>query len=75
MDEAITVQVWNSIDFLFTKFVGILSNGAREKAIFSTLESLAKFLKDKTLQINNHYKATANYAKQFTENYLKSLSN
>ena len=35
MDEAITMQVLNSLDSSFARFLGILSHKAREKIVFS----------------------------------------
>lgn len=67
MDEAITIQVLNSLDSSFTQFLGILSHEAREKAKLPTLENLAKSLEDEELWIKNQDKATANYAKQLTK--------
>ncbi len=67
MDEAVTIQVLNSLDFFFAKFLGILSNEAREKEKLPTLESLAKSLEDEELRMKNQDKATANHAKRFTK--------
>ncbi len=67
MDEAITIQNLNSLNYFFAKFPGILSHEARQKDKLLTLESLAKSLEDEELQIKNQDKATANYAKQFTK--------
>ncbi len=75
MDEAITIQVLNSLDSSFTEFLGILSHEAREKAKLPTLESLAKSLEDEELRMKNQDKATANYAKRFTKMKAKSPSN
>ncbi len=49
MDEAITIQVLNSLDSSFTQFLGILSHEAREKDKLLTLENLAKSLEDEEL--------------------------
>ncbi len=49
MDEAITIQVLNSLNSFFTQFLGILSHDAREKDKLPTLENLAKSLEDKEL--------------------------
>ena len=65
IDEAITIQVLNSLDSSFAQFLGILSHEAREKEKLPTLESLAKSLEDEELRMKNHDKATANYAKRF----------
>ena len=67
MNEAITIQVLNSLDSSFAKFLGILSHETREKNKLSTLENLVKSLEDKELRMKNHDKATANYEKQFTK--------
>ncbi len=73
IDEAITIQVLNSFDSSFTKFLGILSHETREKDKLPTLENLAKSLEGKELRMKNHDKATANYAKRFTKKKSKSL--
>ena len=75
MDEAIIIQVLNSLDFSFAQFLGILSYDAREKEQLLTLKSLAKFFEDKKLQIKNQDKATANYAKQFRKKKTKLFLN
>ena len=49
IDEAITIQVLNSLDFSFAKFLGILSHEAREKEKLFTLESLTKSLENEEL--------------------------
>ena len=49
MDEAITIQVLNSLDFFFAQFLGILSQEARKKEKLPTLESFAKSLKNEEL--------------------------
>ena len=67
MDEAITIQVLNSLDSSFARFLDILSHKAREKKKLPTLKSFAKSLKDEELQIKNQDKVTGNYAKQFTK--------
>ena len=76
IDEAITIQVLNCLDFFFAHFLGILSHEAREKKKLPTLESLAKSLENKELQMKNQDEATANYVKQLTkkkENYRPDL--
>ncbi len=73
MDEAITIQILNSLDSSFTQFLGILSHEAREKDKLLILENLAKSLEDKELQMKNHNKTTANDAKRFTKKKGKSL--
>ncbi len=65
MDEAITIQVLNCLDYPFPQFFGILSHEAREKEQLHKLENLAKSLEDEELQMRNQDKATANYAKLF----------
>ena len=72
MDEAITIQVLNSLDSSFAQFLGILSHEAREKDKLPTFENLAKSLEDKELRMKNQDKATANYAKRFTKKKDKS---
>ncbi len=72
MDEAITIQVLNSLDSSFTQFLGILSHDAREEDKLPTLENLAKSLEEEELRMKNHDKATANYAKRFTKKKGKS---
>ena len=67
IDEAITIQVLNSLDSSFAQFLGILSHEAREKEKLPTLESLAKSLEDEELRMKNQDKATANFAKRFTK--------
>ena len=49
IDETITIQVLNSLDFFFTQFLGILSHIAKEKEKLFTLKNLAKFLENKKL--------------------------
>ena len=71
MDKAITIQVLNLLNSSFTQFFSILSHNIREKAKLPTLESLAKFLKNKKLRLKNQDKATTNYAKQFTKKKTK----
>ena len=71
IDEAITIQVLNSLDSSFAQFLGILGHKAREKEKLPILESLAKSLEDKELWMKNHDKATANYAKQFPQKKSK----
>ena len=71
MDEAITIQVLNFLDFSFSQFLGILSYDAIEKEQLPILESLAQSLKDEKLQMKNQDKARANYAKQFTKKKAK----
>lgn len=51
MDEAITIQVLNSLDSSFAQFLGILSHEAREKDKLPTLENLVKSLEDEELQM------------------------
>lgn len=41
MDEPITIQVFNTFDFLFTQFLKILSHKTKEKDKLFSLESLA----------------------------------
>ncbi len=65
IDEAITIQVTNFLDFFFAQFFDILSHKAREKKKFLRLKSLAKLLEDEELRMKNQDKAKANYAKQF----------
>ena len=72
MDKGITIQIQNSLDSSFTKFLGILSHEARDKDKFITLENLAKSLEDKELWMKNHDKAKANHAKRFTQKKGKS---
>ena len=72
MDEAITIQVLNSLDSSFAQFLDILSHEAREKDKLPTLENLAKSLEDEELRMKNQDKATANYAKRFTKKKGKS---
>ena len=72
MDEAITIQVLNSLDSSFAQFLGILSHEAREKDKLPTLENLAKSLEDEELRMKNQDKAIANYAKRFTKKKGKS---
>ncbi len=67
MDEAITIEVLNSLDFFFAQFLGILSRKAREKEKLLILEGLAKSLEDQELQMKIQDKAKANYAKRFTK--------
>ena len=67
MDEAITIQVLNSLDSSFAQFLGILSHEARKKEELPILESLAKSLEDEELRMKIQDKATANYAKRFTK--------
>ena len=71
IDEAITIQVLNSLDSSFAQFLGILSHEAREKEKLPTLESLAKSLEDEELRMKNQDKATANYTKRFTKKKRK----
>ena len=49
MDEAIIIQVLNSLNSSFTPFLDILSHETREKAVLLTLENLAKSLEDEEL--------------------------
>lgn len=63
IDEAITIQVLNSLNSFFTQFLGILCYKAKKKAVLLILENLAKCLEDKKLQMRNQDKATVNYAK------------
>lgn len=49
----------------FSKFLGILSDKAREKEKFPTLESLAKYWENKELWIKNHDKSMVKYVEQF----------
>ena len=49
IDEAILIQVLNSLDSSFAQFIGILSQKARTKEKLPTLESFAKSLEDKEL--------------------------
>ncbi len=49
INETITIQVFNSLNFSFAKFLGILSHEAREKERAPTLESLAKLLENEEL--------------------------
>ena len=71
MDEAITIQVLNSVNSFLAQFYGILSHEAREKEKLSTLESLAKSLEDEELWMKNQNKVLANYAKWFTKKKKK----
>ncbi len=61
MGKVITIQVLNSLDAFFSKFLGILNHKVREKDKLLTLENLAKSLVDEELRMKNHDKATANY--------------
>lgn len=72
IDKAITIQVLNSLDSSFTQYLGILNHEAREIERLPTLKNLAKSLKDEKLQMKNHDKATADYAKRFTNKKRKS---
>ncbi len=72
MDEGITIRIWNPLDSSFTQFLGILSHEARDKDKLITLENLAKSLENEGLRMNNHNKATANYAKRFIREKGKS---
>ena len=74
MDEAITIQVLNSLDSSFEQFLGILSHEAREKEKLPTLESLAKSLEDEELRMKNQDKATTNYANRFSRKKDKPLT-
>lgn len=60
-NKTIVFQILNFLDFSFAQFLAILNYDAREKKKLSILENLAKFLKDKKLQIKNYNKAMANY--------------
>ncbi len=71
MDEAITIQVLNSLDSSFAKFLGIPSQQAREKDKLPTLENLAKSLEEEELRIKNQDKATANYVQRYTKKKSK----
>lgn len=67
MDKAIIIQVLNLFNSSFIQILNILSYDTRKKAKLPILESLAKSLKDKKLQLKNQDKAMANYAKRFTK--------
>lgn len=49
IDQAITIQVFNSLNFFFVQFLDSLSYKTREKDKLLTLKNLAKFLEDKKL--------------------------
>lgn len=75
IDEEITIQVFNSLDLTFTQFFGISSREARHKTKPPTLESLAKSLEDKELQMRNQDRSMANYDKPLRGKKAKSPSN
>lgn len=64
IDVTITIQVFNSFDFLFAQFLSIFNHKDRKKMFF-ILKSPTKFLENAKLQIKNQDKITVNYAKQF----------
>lgn len=49
MDKAITIQLFNSLNTFFVKFLYILNYETRKKEKFSMFESLAKSLGNKKL--------------------------
>lgn len=71
MDKVIQIQVFNSLDSAFVKFLGILSHQAEDKEQLLKLKNLAKSLTKKELQMRNQDKTTANYEKQFTKRRLR----
>lgn len=75
IDEAITVQILNSLDLFFIQFFAILSHKAREKAKLFTFENLVKSLDNKEFWMKNQDKIMANYAKRFTKMKVKLPSN
>lgn len=59
------------LDLFFAQFLDILSHKTREIEKLPILESLAKSLEDEELQMKNHNKTIANYAKRFTRKRAK----
>lgn len=65
INKIIIIYVSNSFHFFFVQFLDILSHKASKKEKLSTFKNLAKFLKDKKLQIKNQDNAITNYATRF----------
>ncbi len=63
IDETITIQVMNSLDYFFAQFVVVLSHKAKKNEKLLKLQILPISVEDEELGIKNQDKTIANHAK------------